>query len=90
MRIYFSGGTGKLSAEFLIPERKPHVMLTYIEAYEHRKWSGWAYDRLRQHVLRKRGKGKHHKVNAFRAQRAIKKDRLPNTIMKKKDGLLNT
>ena len=30
MRIYFSGGSGlKTTPEALIPERKPHIMLTF-------------------------------------------------------------
>jgi len=35
MRIYFSGGSGKTLPEGMIPDRKPHIMMTY---YDIDKW----------------------------------------------------
>lgn len=35
MRIYFSGGSGKTLPEGMIPDKQPHIMMTY---YDIDKW----------------------------------------------------
>jgi len=49
MRIYFSGGGGVSDVpEALVPERKPHIMLTFFTIDENR-----TRDRLKAHLSQK-------------------------------------
>lgn len=53
MRIYFSGGRGLTTTpEALVPERKPHIMLTFLDIR-----SNGTRDRLKVYLKRKQ-KGK--------------------------------
>jgi len=53
MRVYFSGGGGTTSPEFLIPQRKSHVMPTFHQMHIFPHWVGWSGDRLRKYLKRK-------------------------------------
>lgn len=57
-----------------MPERKPHVMLTFLEvvAQGHGKRSGSARDRLRQHVMRKKGVDPESKIHSVKPRAAAK------------------
>ncbi len=48
MRIYFSGSSGlKDTPEVLVPERDPHIMLTFHDLYDR---SSGAIKRLKAHL----------------------------------------
>lgn len=68
MRIYFSGGRGKLAPEYLIQNRKPHVMVTFMEVVNEANTSGTAKDRLRQHIYRHQGKDLSTKLHTDKAR----------------------
>jgi len=52
MRIYFSGGGGTADVpEALVPERKPHIMLTFYTIDENR-----TRDRLKAHLAQRKKK----------------------------------
>ena len=52
MRIYFSGGGGLVDTpEVIIPDRKPHIMLTFHQLYERQASST---DRLKAYLKRKK------------------------------------
>lgn len=52
MRIYFSGGRGLVATpEAIVPERKPHIMLTF-----HDIGSNGTRDRLKVYLRRKKKK----------------------------------
>lgn len=52
MRIYFSGSRGlTYTPEVLIPERKPHIMLTFYDIA-----SNGTRDRLKAHLKNKKRK----------------------------------
>jgi hypothetical protein len=54
MRIYFSGGGGLVDVpEVLIPEKKPHVMLTFHNIYQRQSAT---MDRLKAYLKRKKKK----------------------------------
>ena len=56
MRIYFSGGGGlNDTPEVLIPERKPHIMLTFHQLVERQSAST---DRLKAHLRNKRNENR--------------------------------
>lgn len=56
MRIYFSGGGGLVDTpEVLIPERKPHIMLTF---HQIRQRQRSATDRLKVYLRRKRNENR--------------------------------
>ena len=86
MRIYFSGGHGRLTPEYLMPERKPHVMLTFLEVVGDSRAGGKAYDRLRHHVMRKKGKDPSLKLNNSKPRPVFR--RKPKKLNQEKIGII--
>ena len=60
MRIYFSGGGGLVDTpEVLIPERKPHIMLTFHQLHDRQTSSAC---RLKAYLKRKRNENKSRRL----------------------------
>lgn len=75
-----------MTADFLMPERKPHVMLTFLEVVRASSRSGAALDRLKQHVYRKLGKDPKTKTHVAKKRNAPK--RKPVRVPTKKVGII--
>lgn len=61
MRIYFSGGGGLVDTpEVLIPERRPHIMLTF---HNIEKKETGTTDRLKVYLKRKKNENQQRKLS---------------------------
>ena len=86
MKIYFSGGRRRLIPEYLMPERKPNVMVTFIEAIEMPRTAGTTIDRLKQHVMRKQGRDLSIKAHPTKTQPSFKREQ--KKIKQEKTGII--
>jgi|KBSSwiStaDraftv2_1062776.scaffolds.fasta_scaffold850567_2 hypothetical protein len=60
MRIYFSGGGGLVDTpEVLLPDRKPHIMLTFHQISQKQTATT---DRLKAYLKRKKNENKQRKL----------------------------